>query len=71
MTQKKKTQRGRLIAVRSNDLFSCPSIIADRLKEQWRAIHSGGCKIVSMGDKCQCHLCLIDRLRELAEDRAT
>ena len=44
-------------------------IIADRLREQWRPFHSGGCKIISMGDKCECHLCLIDRLESLAKDK--
>ena len=42
-------------------------MIAAQLREQWRAIHSGGCKIISMGDGCECHLCLIDRLEALKE----
>jgi len=60
-----------LSSVRSSDLLCCPSAIAARLREQWRAIRSGGCKIISMGDKCQCHLCLIDRLQAFANDKAT
>jgi len=34
--------------------------IANRLKEEWREHHKGGCSILS-GD-CECHLCLIDKL---------
>ena len=36
--------------------------IADKLKEQWRSYHQGKCYILSLGDKCGCHLCLIDKL---------
>ena len=43
--------------------------IKESLKEQWRAIHTGGCKVISIGDKCQCHLCLIDKMFSLLEVR--
>ena len=36
--------------------------IADLLREEWRAHHKGGCRILSLGDGCKCHLCLIDKL---------
>lgn len=53
-----------------SDLLSCPSAIVKKLREQWKTEHRGGCRILNIGDKCECHLCLIDRLQELAENRA-
>lgn len=39
MTQKKKDEKGRLIAVRSNDLLGCPFCGAIPIMERW---HGGG-----------------------------
>ena len=36
--------------------------IGDRLKEEWRKNNTGGCKMISSGDACECHLCLIEKL---------
>jgi len=40
--------------------------ISSSLKEQWRSYHLGGCKILNLGDTCTCHLCLIDKLANIA-----
>ena len=53
-------QRDRL--VRGQELL----VLNAELKEQWKPYHGGGCHILLKGDDCRCHLCLIDRLTELA-----
>lgn len=46
--------------------------ILKRAQEIYRSIHSGGCKILSLGDECKCLLCQIDGLiSELAEEPPT
>ena len=42
--------------------------IADKLKKQWEPYHHGRCYMLSQGLNCQCHLCLIDELAEMADD---
>lgn len=32
------------------------------LKDRFRAFKSGGCKVLSKGDNCDCSLCLVDNL---------
>ena len=49
--------------------MSVPHLVAHGLIEQAKEIyqsdHSGGCRILSMGDQCQCVLCRLDALHEV------
>lgn len=36
------------------------------LKDQWYPHHKGGCHILSKGNACLCHYCLIDELTSRA-----
>jgi hypothetical protein len=38
-----------------------------RAKDVYRALHSGGCRLLSRGDACDCFLCRIDDLIAQAE----
>lgn len=43
---------------------------ADKIKEQWRPHHAGGCRVLSAairGEECTCVLCLADDLAHDAE----
>jgi len=40
--------------------------IVSMLTDQWRPYHFGSCKIISLRDKCTCHLCLINKLKNAA-----
>ena len=48
-------------------MFRPASEIAKLLHEEWRKNHVGGCKQISLGNDCLCHLCLIDSLQYIAE----
>ena len=42
--------------------------IIENLKAQWMQVVRGGCKVVSFGDDCNCHLCLIDKLAHFEQN---
>jgi hypothetical protein len=52
-------------------MITDPDVIREILKERIRKLSPGGCRVISMGDDCDCSLCLIDnlvfRIRELEE----
>lgn len=37
-------------------------------KEEYQKLHSGGCRMPSQGDICECFLCRMDKLRAEAEE---
>jgi len=42
--------------------------IGERLKIEWEPYHKGRCYMLSKGNGCQCHLCLVDTLTARAND---
>ena len=40
----------------------------EEIKKRHSAEHSGGCRILSLGDKCPCTMCLCDNVRRFIKE---
>lgn len=40
----------------------------DSAKECYKELHSGGCRMLTEGDNCQCFLCRIDNYKKIISE---